>query len=489
MRVLYATSELFPLAKTGGLADVSAALPEALARLGVDIRIAIPGYPSALDGAQHLREVAPLDVPHGSAKARILAGTVPGSGLPLWIVDCPALFDRAGGLYQDAEGREWPDNAQRFALFSHGVAQIARELWSADVVHANDWHTGPVPLLLRGSGAPRAASLLTIHNLAYQGLFPMDQLSGLGLPEAYDAIEFHGRLSFLKAGIASADALTTVSPNYAQEITGPEQGCGLDGLLRQRRGDLVGIMNGADYSIWDPRIDPFLPRAYGQRDMAGKRETKCLVQAKLGLPVLPEAPLLVFLSRLDYQKMPDVVAAALPVLLEEEGAQFIMAAEGQTEFEDRFRVLAERFPAQVHVTPYSEPMAHQMLAAADILIHPSRFEPCGLVPIYAMRYGTVPVVRHSGGMVDSVTEVAAETLENRSATGFFFEPPTVDALIASTRRALTYYRQPITWRHIQRACMAKDFSWKDSARAYLELYRKIAGEAGAPERPSESLTA
>ena len=489
MKVLYAASELFPLAKTGGLADVSAALPGALVNLGVDMRVVLPGYPSALEQAQGLREAGPFNTFPQFPKARLLSGVVPHTGLPIWLVDCPALFDRPGGLYQDPDGQEWPDNAQRYALLSHAVLAIAKTLWSPDIVHANDWHTGLAPLLLRGGGEPRPGTVFTIHNLAYQGLFPADLTELFGLPpEAYPAMEFHGRASFLKAGIASADLLTTVSPNYAAEIIGEEQGCGLHGLLAHRRDRLSGIMNGVDYSVWDPRTDPYLPSAYGPNRMVGKKSTKCMVQEMLGVQVDTEAPVFAFLSRLDQQKMPDVVAEALPVLLDE-GAQFFMAAEGQAQYENAFRALAARYPEQVHISHYSEAMAHRMLGAADILLHPARYEPCGLVPIYAMRYGTIPVVRRIGGMADSVTEVTAETLQAGRATGFFFDEPSVDALLGAARQALSYYRQPIIWRKIQRAAVSQDFSWQRSAKEYLALYRSVTSATESPMESGESSSA
>jgi starch synthase len=298
-------------------------------------------------------------------------------------------------------------------------------------------------------------------------------------------MEFHGRVSFLKAGIATADVLTTVSPNYAEEIIGEAHGCGLHGLLAQRRERLNGIMNGADYGIWDPRIDLHLPRPYGPEKMAGKRTTKLAMQEMLDLPVDAEVPVLAFLSRLDYQKMPDVVADALPALLED-GVQFLMVAEGQGDYEECFRALAARYPSQIRISHYSETQAHRVLAAADILLHPARYEPCGLVPIYAMRYGTIPVVRRIGGMVDSVTEVTAETLQDNRATGFFFEEPTAEALLAGTRRALGYFDQPIIWRKIQRAAVAQDFSWKRSAQAYLELYRSLRETPDITVEPVET---
>ena len=479
MRVLYIASEVFPFAKTGGLADVASSLPIALRERGVDVRLLIPGYRQALDRAQPLEEIVRLGDPLGCGEVRLLGTRLPQVDLPVWFVDCPSLYDRAGGLYQSEDGDDWPDNALRFALLNHVAAGIANEAgrsWRPDVIHANDWHAGLVSLLLAGRSQPRPATVLTIHNLAYQGLFSPNDMGRLDLPpHAYGAMEFYGRISFLKAGIQSSDAITTVSPTYATEILTPEYGCGLDGLLRERSSALTGILNGIDYGIWDPGTDPYLPCNYTARSVAAKADCKRAVQADLGLDTQSDLPLMAFMSRLVHQKMPDVVLETLPRFLEE-GLQFVLVAEGDHAYQNEFRALATRYPGRVAIEiGYRESLGHRVLAGADMLLHPSRFEPCGLVPMYAMRYGTVPVVRRSGGMADSVVDATPKAIRQGSATGFSFQEPAKDDLEASIKRAVSLYRQPISWRRVQAAGMRQDFSWKRSAAAYIELYRSLTG--------------
>lgn len=486
MRVLYVTSEVYPFAKTGGLADVSAALPAALQELDIDVRLLVPGYKQAIEQAADVQDILWLGDPLGCGEVRLLETHLPQADVPVWLVDCPALYGRSGGLYQTETGEEWPDNALRFALLNHVAAALAHEpkrAWVPDLIHANDWHAGIVPLLLASDGRPHPATLFTIHNLAYQGLFDAQEMERLRLPEsAYSAMEFYGRMSFLKAGIQSADAITTVSPTYASEILTPEYGCGLDGLLRERASALTGILNGADYRVWDPSTDPYLACNYSARSVAAKSDCKRAIQMELGLELDADMPLMAFMSRLVHQKMPDVVLDVLPDLLEE-GMQFVLVAEGENGYQTRFRELAARYPGRVAVRiGYREDLGHRLLSGADLLLHPSRFEPCGLVPIYAMRYGTIPLVRKSGGMADSVTDASPEAIRQGSATGLAFQDPSMTDLAACMRRALSLYRQPILWRRIQAAAMRQDFSWKRSAEAYANLYRSLTGTA-APALP------
>ena len=478
MRVLYITSEVYPFAKTGGLADVSASLPVALRKLGIDVRLLVPGYPQALERASKVQEIFRLGDPLGCGEVRLVESYLPHSDVPVWLVDCPRLYNRTGGLYQSETGEDWPDNALRFALLSHVAAGIANEpgrAWRPELIHCNDWHAGLLPLLLAGRGHPRPATLFTIHNLAYQGLFAAEELARLDLPaNAFSMMEFYGRISFLKAGIQSADAITTVSPTYASEIRTPEYGCGLDGLLRERAGTLTGILNGVDYHIWDPAIDPYLSGNYSARSVAPKADCKRAIQMELGLEVKADMPLMAFMSRLVHQKMPDVVLDALPALLEE-GAQFVVVAEGENGYQIGFQDLAVRFPGHVVIKGYQEELGHRLLAGADMLLHPSRFEPCGLVPIYAMRYGTIPLVRKSGGMADTVIDASPDAMRQGTATGFSFDEPSLDDLVACVRRAISLYRQPISWRRLQACAMRQDFSWQHSARAYADLYRSLTG--------------
>jgi starch synthase len=313
VKVLFVSSEIYPLAKTGGLADVSAALPRALARLGVDIRLVLPGYPIALRVAAEQRRETKLELPDAT---EVISARLPDSGLPVWLVDSPSLFRREGGLYQGPDGRDWCDNAQRFAHLTRVAAKIAvGEVipgWRADVVHCNDWHTGLLPLQLSDGGCSRPATLFTIHNLAFQGLFPERTLASLRLPNDLftpDGIEFHGQISFLKAGIRYSDRLTTVSPSYAREILTPEFGCGLSGLLRARASELNGIANGIDDQLWNPAADPHVPEGFSVDSMTGKSRCKDELQRELGLPSAPRVPLLVWVSRITHQKMVDAVLA------------------------------------------------------------------------------------------------------------------------------------------------------------------------------------
>ena len=475
MRALYVTSEIYPLTKTGGLADVSAALPSALRQLGVDARVLLPGYRLALERAPNVTEVAHFGDLPGYGKTRLLETRLPKTQVPVWLIDCPTLFDRPGGPYQDEDGEEWQDNALRFSLLNHVAAAIANGTggeWRPDIVHANDWHAGLIPLLL--SAQRKVPTVFTIHNLAYQGLFDLSQCESLGLPSTdFSHLEFYGRMSFLKAGISAADAVTTVSPTYASEILNPEQGCGLDGLLRERASSLSGILNGADYGLWDPGIDPHLPRNYTVRSLGSKKACKRAVQTELGLECESDTPLFAYMSRLAHQKMPDVVLESLPRLLDD-GVQFALVAEGDGTYQDAFCNLAERYPgrAAVHIG-YDEGKAHRLLAGADMLIHPSRFEPCGLVPMYAMRYGTLPIVRNSGGLADSVVDASPEHGTHPPGTGFVFENSNSAELLACVRRALDCYRQPIWWHRLQVNAMRQDFSWERAARSYVDLYHSL----------------
>lgn len=480
MRVLHVASEVFPLAKTGGLADVSAALPAALSELDIDTRLILPGYPQAIEHALNPGEVARFDGLLGCEDVRLLSARLPDTGLPIWMVHCPALYGRNGGIYQNEDGHDWHDNALRFAMLNHVAALVADgsadKRWRPDLVHAHDWHAGLVPLLLSTRRGPQPACVLTIHNLAYQGLFAANEFEKLVLPRerhVYSTLEFYGQLSFLKAGIRWADALTTVSPTYAQEILSSEYGCGLDGLLRERAACLTGIMNGADYRVWDPANDVHLAHTYTPRQISPKRACKTAIQKEMGLAPSLDTPLIAFASRLAHQKMPDVVLDALPPLLTE-GVQFALVADGDADYANRFRELAASYPGQVFVQiGYDESLAHRLLAGADMLLHPSRYEPCGLSPIYAMRYGTLPIVRSSGGLADSVIDADQNAIKNGIATGFSFRQPTAHDLIACVQRALSLFRQPIAWRKIRSNAMRQDFGWSRSAQAYADLYRAL----------------
>ena len=475
-RVLFVAAEAFPLAKTGGLADVCGALPSALARLGVEIVSMIPGYPQALDATIAKESVGELDLPLAN---RLVAGISPLTGLPVLLFDCPVLFRRGGTLYQDSDGEDWRDNDRRFSFFCQAAAQVAlgrTPLVAPDIVHAHDWHAGLVPTLLRLAGRHRPRTVFTIHNLAFQGNFPLEAFRDLGLPGevlSSDGIEFFGRGSFVKAGIRYSDRLTTVSLTYAREILTPEHGCGMDGLLRSRSRDLVGILNGIDHEIWDPAVDAALPVRYSADDLLGKDACKSDLREALGLEHDSCAPLMIYVNRLTHQKMADVVLDALPRLVES-GAQLVVHGSGEAAFEAAFTAAAATHPGQVAVRlGYSESLAHRIIAAADVSLTPSRFEPCGLTTMYAMRYGAVPVTRKVGGLADTVSDV-----QTTSGTGFVFEGGRAQDLLVGIGRALARYERREAWVGLQHRAMKRDFGWERSAARYREIYLDLLGRAG-----------
>jgi len=491
VRILFASSEIYPLAKTGGLADVSAALPQALVALGADVQLIMPGYADALDAAANKTVRVELEDVLGLGSVRVIQALTPDAGLPVWLVDCPRLFRRAG-LYQDEHGQDWPDNAQRFAVFDHVAARFATGQlvpdWSADIVHANDWHAGLLPLIIAQMGGKTPASVFTMHNLAYQGLFPAHHYSGLGLPaEAFspEGLEFYGQISFLKAGIRYADRLTTVSPTYAQEILTPEQGCGLENLLKSRASLLSGILNGIDHRVWDPANDPDLACSYTARDLRGKRACKAALQRELGLEISESTPLVAYLSRMADQKMTDVVVQACPEILNR-GLQLAVLGKGDPAIESGLREGVQRYPGQGAIRiGYEESLAHRLLAGADILLHPSRFEPCGLTHRYAMRYGTLPIVRRTGGLADTVVGCSETTMHDGTANGFTFDQVTAEDMLACLDRALALYQQPVAWRRIQRRAMEQYHGWEAAAREYMDIYRQLAPDAGLEQGAAE----
>ncbi|TAN55876.1 MAG: glycogen synthase GlgA [Magnetospirillum sp.] len=483
MRVLFASSEVFPLIKTGGLADVSGALPAALAEAGVDVRVLLPGYPEAMQAVGAKREVGSLGDPLAiGAAARIVSGKLPDSGVPVWLLDCPALFDRAGGPYQDAMGRDWPDNALWFGLLSRVAAALCTDgspaKWRPHILHCNDWQTGLAPAYLHAwEVQARPGTVFTIHNIAYQGQFPAETVARLGFPPemfAVDGLEYYDSLSFLKGGLFYSDRLTTVSPRYAKEIQTPAFGCGIEGLLAQRSTDLVGILNGADYGVWNPASDPNLAYPYAPGETVGKARNKAALQAELGLAQAPDAPLLVIVSRLNDHKGMDLVLSVLPAILRL-GAQLALVGTGDRPLEDGFRAVAAAHPTQVAARiGYSEQLAHRMMASGDMLLMPSRFEPCGLTQFYALRYGTVPVAHATGGLADTLVDTGYDTLMTGTANGFVFEHCNAGAFQWAVERAVSLYAKKDQWRKIVTACVGQDFSWGRSAARYLELYKSLA---------------
>jgi starch synthase len=478
-RILFAASEALPLVKTGGLADVASALPQALAEAGAEVRVLIPGYRSALQAAAGSEVRGRLNV--RGRQFRILEYR--GGGAPIWLADCPELYDRPGNPYHDAGFNSWPDNGLRFGSFCEVAARLALgevRGWRADLVHANDWQTGLIPAW-RAAAPARPRTVFTVHNLAYQGVFGRDQFDLLGLPAwqwSMAGVEFHGHLSFMKAGLRLADAITTVSPNYAREILTPGQGEGLDGLLRERQQVLSGILNGIDMQAWNPASDALIERRYGADAVdAGKAANKRVLQAELGLAQDADVPVVGMIGRLAYQKGSDLVIGALPRLLDL-GVQFAVLGTGDPDQERAWRDWGQRAPGQVGVRiAYEERLAHLIEAGADMFLMPSRYEPCGLNQMYSQRYGTVPVVRRIGGLADTVVDASAENLQRGSATGIVFDHADSGGIVYGIQRALELYRQPVVWRGLRAAGMTRDFSWNAAARAYLDLYRRLSAGA------------
>lgn len=474
-RILFATSEAHPLIKTGGLADVSASLPAALQELGQDVRLLIPGYTQVLDGLTGKKTVATFSVFPGQPEVKLLSAKMPGSQVPVYVLDAPQYFCRVAGPYQYYLGGDWPDNPMRFGMLSKVAAMLGSADspidWQAELVHCNDWQTGLVPAYLQSAKGGRAKSVMTIHNIAFQGNFDRDWMKPLNLPPELfhmQGVEFHGNLSFLKSGLQYADRIVTVSPTYAHEIQATEMGYGMQGLLTIRKADVSGILNGIDLKEWDPATDKHLTAHYDDSDLSPKTKGKLSLQKRLGLEVDEQVPLLGVVSRLTYQKGLDLLLECLPTLLES-GAQLVVLGSGDAEIERRYQQLAQRHAGRVSVTiEFNEALSHQIMAGADIFLMPSRFEPCGLNQMYGMRYGTPPVVRRTGGLADSVTNASLE-----GGTGFVFDDPGAATLQQTIKWAIECYRDPNTFRRIQLNGMRKDFGWRHSAQLYLDLYDKI----------------
>ena len=481
MKILFASSEAHPLIKTGGLADVAGSLPRAILNQRQDIRLVIPAYRQVLAHSGNLSLAAYLELDGVENPVRILSGRLPGGNVKLYLVDSPEHFDRAGNPYTTRTGSEWADNAERFMVFCRAVHALAVNNagldWQPDIVHCNDWQTGLVPpLLAETANAP--ASVFTIHNLAYQGQYSWKTFKSLHLPSEWwsmEAMEFHNKFSFIKGGLVFADWVTTVSPTYAEEIRTLEFGCGLEGLLGHRRDTLTGILNGVDYNVWNPGRDLLLPIQYNRRSLFHKRENKHAVQEHFSLPRNDDAPLFIIISRLVEQKGIDLVIEILPELIGQ-GAQLAVLGSGEKAIETALRKAGRDYVEHVGVQiGYDESLAHLLEAGGDLFLMPSRFEPCGLNQIYSLRYGTVPIVRKTGGLADTVVDATAETLADKTATGFSFQKASATALWNTLQRALQVYREPDSWNRIIDTGMRQDFSWKRSAERYVELYQQVLG--------------
>ena len=483
MRVVMLSPEVYPYAKTGGLADVLAALPPALAAAGVEVTVCVPGYRSALRAAGTPAPGTRLHAPIASRMEAAEMVRVPGAPVPTVLLRADRYFDR-DGLYGEG-GQDYPDNAERFAFFCRAALEWLRaEREPPDVLHVHEWQAALAPAFLRATAAlypelGRVRTVLTLHNLAFQGRFPADHWHVLNLDARYfvpEFLEFYGEINFLKAGMVFADALTTVSPRYAAEIQTPAFGEGLDGVLRARGAALRGILNGIDDAVWDPATDPHLPARYRAGDLAGKARCKRALQAELGLDVGDDAPLLGVVSRLAEQKGFDLLAVALPPALEAWDAELAVLGSGEERYERWVRELEARFPGRVGArVGFDEGLAHRIEAGADVFLMPSRFEPCGLNQLYSLRYGTVPIVHATGGLDDSVAEFDPAT---GTGTGFKFTPYTPDAFLAALERALRTRRDPALWARLVANGMAQDFSWSRAAAEYRALYETLVGGRG-----------
>ncbi|MFN2381468.1 MAG: glycogen synthase GlgA [Guyparkeria sp.] len=477
MSVLFATSEAYPLIKTGGLADVSGALPAALTDLGVDVRLVLPRYGDlALREDQTTEHVARLDVL--GQPVDILHTVMPDSGVSTYLVDHPTFSARQGNPYMGPDGNSWHDNPDRFALFARAAVAVATgdvdPDWHPDVVHANDWQTGLIPALLHEAEKPH--TVFTLHNLAYQGVFDRSTFERLGLPWSLwrpDGLEYWGNMSFIKGGIVFSDRITTVSPNYAREIQTPEFGYGLDGLLRHRSDSLVGILNGIGED-WNPEDDPALVAPYSRDALDGKAANKAALQKEFGLPVRDDVPLIVHVGRLVEQKGVDLVIQALSMLGQRD-VQFACLGSGEGRFEQALRARAEADPERVAVRiGYDEGLAHRLEGGGDAFIMPSRFEPCGLNQLYSLKYGTVPIVHSVGGLADTVTPVTPATLRDATATGIVMNQVDVTSILWSIDEFTALFNRPDQLMHVRQRAMAQSYDWGASARSYLELYQAIA---------------
>lgn len=485
MKILQTAAEAVPLVKTGGLADVVGALPDALARAGVTSRLLLPGFPAVRAALVAPRMVASLPCPWGGVAPTLVAGRLKPMGeAPAYVVVAPDLYERPGGPYSDPTGAAWADNHRRFAPLAWAARALARgtdTAWKPDVVHAHDWHAGLVPAALAHAGQP-AASVMTIHNLAYQGLFPAQSFLDLDLPQAawnVDGVEFWGQVSFMKAGLHHAQAVSTVSPSYALEILDPAMGCGLDGVLRAHRGGVAGILNGVDYGVWHPSIDSHLPHRFDVRDLRGKAACKAALQQAHHLRLDPRAMLMAVVSRLTSQKGLDLLLQVLPQVLQH-GAQLVVLGQGDAALEAGFAAAAQSHPGQVVLLrAHDEALAHRVFAAADVVLVPSRFEPCGLTQLYAMAYGALPLVHHVGGLADTVTDSTLESLEDDQATGFAFHRFEAGAFEAALRRAHLLWTRPEQWARVQHRAMQQRFDWDLAARHYVALYEQALNRLGA----------
>jgi starch synthase len=477
LKTLFVTPECAPLAKTGGLGDVSAALPAALRAIGVDARVLLPGYPSVLAADPGAPEIARFSLFRG-CDARLRESKLP-TGVPLYVIDSPALFNRPGGPYQRDDGHEWEDNAQRFAALSKIAALLGTDPapidWRPDVVHCNDWQASLAPAYLAFAPRKHAASVVTIHNLAFQGVYPMSQAHALDLPPeslGMEGVEYYGQMSFLKGGLACAQAITTVSSTYAREIQQERLGFGMDGVLRHRSNILFGVRNGIDTTAWNPETDPHIARTYSAKTLERKIENKRALRRLFQLGRDESTPLLGVVSRLTHQKGIDVIAEAAHAITGP--AQLVALGTGDREMVGALQAARSRHPGDIAITiGFDETLAHVIEAGCDAFLMPSRFEPCGMNQMYSQRYGTLPIANATGGLVDTIED---------GVTGFLMHDVSYAQLMDAFGRAMKAYRDPKAWKKMQKAAMARDFGWEVSAREYLSIYAKVTATSSGPSR-------
>ncbi|ODT50695.1 glycogen synthase GlgA [Devosia sp. 63-57] len=477
MEVLSVTSEVYPLIKTGGLADVAGALPGALSGSGVTMRTLVPGYPAVMARLSGGREVASFADLFG-VRGRLVAGRV--DGLDLIVLDAPALYDRPGNPYVGPEGWDWPDNWKRFAALSWVASELGLGLvegYRPQVIHAHDWQAGLVPAYVKYGPSPTLKTVMTVHNMAFQGTFGAEIFGQLRLPEhafSVEGVEYYGGVGYLKAGVECADVVTTVSPSYAGEIRTPAFGMGLEGLLNNRSATVFGVLNGIDMDAWNPATDPALAQTYTASTMQNRLANKRAVQEAFGLDQA-DGPLFAVVSRLTWQKGIDLLAANIDLMVAE-GAQLAVLGSGDAELENAVRSATMRHPGRVGlVTGYNEKLSHLVQGGADVMMVPSRFEPCGLTQLYALRYGCVPLVSRVGGLNDTVIDANVAALQAEVATGVQFAPPSETALADAIRRTLALYADEKSWKKMQRRGMKSDVSWATSAARYAQLYASLIG--------------
>ena len=475
-KIFFVSSEAFPLVKTGGLADVAGSLPNALLKNKQDVRILLPAYAVVKQKIDKCKLIASTS--YYDLTVNILETRLPGTRVTVWLVDCAELYDRPGGPYIDEFGNAWHDNALRFTVFCHAAVDIALDKlglnWKPDIAHCNDWHTGLIPALL-SLHENRPATVFTIHNLAYQGVFDQQTFNDLHLPGLIwhmDGVEYYGRFSFIKGGIAYADKITAVSPTYAEEILFPENGYGLNDLLTHRKANLVGILNGIDDKVWNPGTDSFLVQKYNRKTLNKKSANKLFLQKEFSLKEDATIPMIGMVSRLVEQKGLEMILESLPELLKLP-LQLVVLGTGNTHYEMTLHAIAKQHPDKVKVMiGYNEELSHRIEAGSDLYLMPSIFEPCGLNQLYSLQYGTLPIATAVGGLADTVIDATEKNITNGTANGFVLATNTSKSLIETIKRALSTFENTATWKNLQLTAMSKDYSWQSSAENYISLYEE-----------------